>query len=72
MHTDIAAAKRKTWGLSELAESLGVSIGFLRKEILCGNLRPTRLGTRVLVRDDEIERYLNECTDSRHAEAQSA
>lgn len=51
-------ADRLAFGLAELARQLGVSIGFLRLEIGRGNLKPTRLGRRVLISAEEAKRYL--------------
>jgi excisionase family DNA binding protein len=51
---------RKAWGLSEVAESIGVSQGFLRKQIRSGQLHATRVGRRVLIKDEEFQRYLDQ------------
>jgi excisionase family DNA binding protein len=59
MYTEVTFL-RKTWSLSETAQSLGVSVAFLRKQIREGQLAPTRLGRRVLIKDEELTRYLNE------------
>jgi len=48
------------WAIKSLAAHLSVSPSFLRLEIARGNLHPTRLGRRILVRDSEVRRYLAE------------
>jgi len=50
--------QRLAYGLSEVAESLGLSVPFLRLEIRRGKLRPSRLGRRVVVTSAEVQRYL--------------
>ena len=59
MNTKVTLA-RATWTLPEVAESLGVCEAFLRKQIKEGKLNPTRLGRRVLIKDEEFHRYINE------------
>jgi excisionase family DNA binding protein len=52
---------RKAFSLKEAAEALGgVSVGFLRLESLRGHLHVTRLGRRVLITAQELDRYLAE------------
>ena len=52
---------RKAFSFKDAAEVLGgVSVGFLRLESLRGNLRVTRLGRRVLITAEELDRYLAE------------
>ncbi len=48
------------WTLHELAQSLSVSVPFLRLEIARGRLRAAHLGRRVVVLDSEVRRYLTE------------
>jgi excisionase family DNA binding protein len=45
--------------LRTAAEKLDVSIPFLRLEISRGRLRPTRLGHKILIRTEELRRYLD-------------
>jgi excisionase family DNA binding protein len=52
----------RAYSIPQMAEQLGVSAGLLRLEIARGKLRPTRLGRRVLITDDEASRYLKEQT----------
>ena len=44
-------------GINEIAERMGLSIGFLKLEISRGNLTPIRFGRRVLIHRSEVERY---------------
>jgi excisionase family DNA binding protein len=53
-----ALKNRLAFSLAESAKQLGVSVGFLRLEIGRKRLRPTRLGRRVLIRNQELMRYL--------------
>jgi excisionase family DNA binding protein len=48
------------WGYSfgEVAERLGLSIGFLRLEASRGNLRTRRLGRRVVILASDLADYL--------------
>jgi excisionase family DNA binding protein len=50
---------RMAWGLSEIAESTGLSVEFLRAEVRAGRLPIRRFGRRVLVKNDDLETYLN-------------
>jgi len=60
-----ASGSRLTFSLIESSRLLGVSVGFLRLEIGRKRLRPTRLGRRVLIRSEELMRYLAEQGDAR-------
>jgi excisionase family DNA binding protein len=51
------------WTLYELAQSLGVSVPFLRLEVKRGKLHAARLGRRVVLLDAEVRRYLAEASD---------
>jgi excisionase family DNA binding protein len=51
------------WTLEELAQSLSVSVPFLRLEIKRGRLRAAHLGRRVVLLDDEVRRYLAEASE---------
>jgi excisionase family DNA binding protein len=55
-------SNRLTLSLDEVAQQLGVCVGFLRLEIGRGKLHATRLGRRVLIRSEEVSRYLTEET----------
>jgi len=50
--------QRMAWGLKELSESLGLSVGFLRKEVKAGSLPAKRLGRRVVVLQQDLNSYL--------------
>ena len=45
--------------IPQVAAVLNVSPEFVRLEIRRENLRPTRLGSRIVIRRDEIQRYLD-------------
>jgi hypothetical protein len=51
------------WTLYELAQSLGVSVPFLRLEVKRGKLHAARLGRRVVLLDAVVRRYLAEASD---------
>ena len=53
-------APKLGWTLHELAESLSVSVPFLRLEVKRGRLKAAHLGRRVVVLDTEVRRYLTE------------
>ena len=50
--------QRLAWGLSEVSESTGLSVAFLRTEVRAGHLPVRRFGRRVLVRDEDLKNYL--------------
>jgi hypothetical protein len=52
------------WTLGELAQSLSVSVPFLRLELKRGRLRSAHLGRRVVVLDVEVRRYLAQASDA--------
>lgn len=60
MTGNTSVTKRLAWGLAELAEALGVSLGFLRKEITRGSLKARKVGRRVLVLDRDLKKYLGD------------
>ena len=51
--------QRLAWGLSEISESTGLSLAFLRAEVRAGRLPVRRFGRRVLVRDEDLKAYLS-------------
>jgi excisionase family DNA binding protein len=53
---------KRCYSLQELARALGVSRGFIYKEITAGRLLKTKLGTRTVFTKEEIDRYLAERT----------
>lgn len=46
------------WRLDEIAQSTGLSVPFLRKEIYAGNLKSNKLGRCVIVLDSDLQEYL--------------
>ena len=52
------ASPRMAWGLGEISECTGLSLGFLRAEVRAGRLPVRRFGRRVLVKNEDLEAYL--------------
>jgi excisionase family DNA binding protein len=52
------ASPRMAWGLGEVAEFTGLSLAFLRNEVRAERLPVRKFGRRVLVRDEDLQRYL--------------
>ena len=48
------------WTFEELANSLSVSVPFLRLEVKRGRLKAAHLGRRVVLLDAEVRRYLDQ------------
>jgi excisionase family DNA binding protein len=46
------------FGLPEAARLLSLSVPFLRRELARGKLKPLRFGRRVLIKKDELDRYV--------------
>jgi excisionase family DNA binding protein len=63
MEHDKTVNQKLGWTLDELANSLGVSVPFLRLEIKRGKLRAAHLGRRIVLLDAEVRRYLAEASD---------
>jgi excisionase family DNA binding protein len=59
---DGATTRPVSIGIKTVAEVLGISITTVRKEIADGRLRTFRLGRRVLVRYEDVERLAAEAT----------
>ena len=55
----ITSRNRLALGLRDAAESVGVSVPFMRLEIKRGRLRASRLGRRLVVTTTELQRYLD-------------
>lgn len=51
--------EKLAWAIDEAAQSTGVSKGYLRKIIAAGELKTTRAGRRVLIRDCDLKEWLN-------------
>jgi len=50
--------QRMAWGLGEVAEYTGLSLAFLRNEVRSGRLPSLKFGRRLLVRDEDLQKYL--------------
>jgi len=57
---DEVVIPRKAWSPGEIAASLGLSLGFVRKQIREGALTAVKAGRRLLITDAEFQRYLAE------------
>ena len=51
--------EKLAWLIEEAAESTGLSKGYFRKIIAAGELRTTRAGRRVLIRDSDLRDWLD-------------
>jgi excisionase family DNA binding protein len=51
---------RKAWSPREVAETTGTSLSFIRKEIRNGGILAVNAGRRLLVSNDELDRYIAE------------
>jgi excisionase family DNA binding protein len=49
----------KLWSIEQVAQLLNIHEQTVRKFVRDGELVSTRLGDRVLVRDDEVERFID-------------
>jgi excisionase family DNA binding protein len=60
MNKSLTAAKKVklAYSLAEMAEATGVSVPLLRAEIIRGNLKPVRIGRRIVVPAHECDRFL--------------
>lgn len=58
------ALKPKLWSVEETAQLLNLHWQTVRKLIRNGDLVPTRIGDRVMVRDDELERFIDAHTQT--------
>lgn len=57
MSTSITISK-VAWSVQEVSEATGLSVPFLRREIKRGVLPVTSFGRRKLVRNSDLEKYL--------------
>lgn len=53
-------SQRMAWGLGEVAEFTGLSLAFVRNEVRAGRLPFRRFGRRILIRDEDLQKYLAE------------
>ncbi len=51
--------ERLAWAIEEAAASTGLSKGYFRKIIAAGELKTTRAGRRVLIRDCDLKEWLD-------------
>lgn len=51
---------RKAWSPVEVAQSTGLSLGFIRKELRQAGILAVRAGRRLLISDAELQRYLSQ------------
>ncbi len=58
-------SQRMAWGLGEISEFTGLSVPFLRNEVRAGRLAVRKFGRRILVRDEDLQRYLAEGSPGR-------
>ena len=54
----ISSADRLAWSPREVADRLGVSLSFVRKEIHKGNLTGRKLGRRTVILVGDLDDYL--------------
>lgn len=54
-------------GIRETAELVGLSSGFIRQAIDRGELKRTRMGRRVLIKDSDLVEWLNRSDDPKAA-----
>jgi|KBSSwiStaDraftv2_1062776.scaffolds.fasta_scaffold29312_2 excisionase family DNA binding protein len=59
-HQEQPKIERLAWAIDEAAQSTGVSKGYLRKIIAAGELKTTRAGRRVLIRDRDLKEWLDQ------------
>ena len=52
--------QRLAWSLAEAATSLGLSLGFLRKQVRAGSLRSRKIGRRLLILDEDLRAWLGQ------------
>lgn len=56
-------AGQVAFGLPRLAQVIDVSVPFLRLEAARGRLKVTRLGRRIVVTKENVERYLAQANE---------
>jgi excisionase family DNA binding protein len=60
MGKSIVLDSKRAYGVAEIAQSYGISIGYLRNEIKAHRLPIKRFGRRVLVLKEDWEKYLED------------
>jgi len=70
MEVDTEAGVGKVgWSLAEISEAVGLSLGFLRGEVRSGRLPVRHFGRRVVVLNQDLQRYLKKGSPSGEREA---
>ena len=64
MNTEREQERPIARGIRETAQIVGLSPSFIRKAIDAGALRSTRIGRRVLVKDVDLQAWINTQPDS--------
>lgn len=72
MSTNLNGNGKLAWGLREAAEACCVSVPYLRKKIESEEIRPLRVGRRILIADSELKRWLGLDSNGDTENAQSA
>jgi excisionase family DNA binding protein len=62
------ALRPKLWSTEQVAQLLGIHWQTVRKLIRDGELQATRIGDRVLVRDEEVDRFIDAHTPTPDAD----
>ena len=70
MNTDRQQERPIARGIRETAQIVGLSPSFIRKAIEAGDLRSTRIGRRVLVKDADLLAWINTPSNSPSEEGQ--
>ena len=60
MRIESVTSQRLAWGLAEAATSLGLSPGFLRKQVKVGALKSRKIGRRLLILDEDLRTWLGQ------------
>ena len=58
MNTESITQQRLAWSLAEVATSLGLSPGFVRKQLRKGSLPSQKIGRRLLILDEDLRAWL--------------
>jgi hypothetical protein len=65
-------AERIAWSLSDISDSTGLSLGFLRNEVRRGTLPIKKFGRRVLVLEKDLRNYLEGGSQSKESTTNAA
>ena len=60
MKSEKNETKRIAWRPSEISETLGVSLAFIRKEIRLKQIKITKFGRAVLILDEDFCKYIDD------------